>query len=90
MEAAEPAPAGPPVTPAGTPGGGSDEAPDGRPDPLAGFVPDPAARAELARRMSELAGLLDEAGDVLGEILENVQRGRDSAERSRGANRSST
>ncbi|MDQ1036561.1 hypothetical protein QFZ75_002977 [Streptomyces sp. V3I8] len=68
-------------------------------DPLAGFVPDPAARAELARRMSELAGLVEEAGDALGEILAEVQRvgdagdasrGRDSAERSRGASRSST
>ncbi|MFE7032465.1 hypothetical protein ACFU9Y_19325 [Streptomyces sp. NPDC057621] len=57
---------------------------------LVDFVPDPAVRAELARRMSELAGLVDEAGDALGEILQDVQRGFDSAERSRGVNRSST
>lgn len=59
-------------------------------DPLDGFVSDPAARAELARRTAELAGLVDEAGDVLGGILAEFQRGRDSAERNRGANRSST
>ncbi|WAU85310.1 hypothetical protein O1Q96_39785 [Streptomyces sp. Qhu-G9] len=68
----------------------SAEAPAGRTEPLADFVPDPAARAELARRMSELADLIDEAGDALGEILEDVQRGFDSAERSRGVKRSST
>ncbi len=85
-------------------------------DPLGAFVPDPAVRAELARRMSELADLVEEAGEALGEILAEVQRGtaadpadpaeaedggdggdgaeasrgRDSAERSRGASRSST
>ncbi|WP_328494377.1 hypothetical protein OHS59_17760 [Streptomyces sp. NBC_00414] len=64
--------------------------PDESAPALVDFVPDPAARAELARRMSELADLIDEAGDALGEILADVQRGFDSAERSRGVNRSST
>jgi hypothetical protein len=46
-------------------------------DPLGAFVPDPAVRAELARRMSELADLVEEAGEALGEILAEVRRGSD-------------
>ncbi|MEV0217962.1 hypothetical protein [Streptomyces sp. NPDC050704] len=57
---------------------------------LTDFVTDPAARVELARRMAELADLVEEAGEALGEILEGVQRGFDSAERNRGVNHSST
>jgi hypothetical protein len=49
---------------------------DEQADPLAGFVTDPGARAELARRMAELADLIEEAGEALGEILESVQRGQ--------------
>ncbi|MFC8200881.1 hypothetical protein ACFUTV_36620 [Streptomyces sp. NPDC057298] len=91
-ETPPPAAAGEPAgrEPSGEAPAGRSEAPAGRSEPLADFVPDPAARAELARRMSELADLIDEAGDALGEILEDVQRGFDSAERNRGVKRSST
>ncbi|GGX39034.1 hypothetical protein GCM10010515_01700 [Streptomyces fructofermentans] len=69
-----------PVPEAGGPAG---------PRPL-DFVDDPAVRAELARRMAELAELLDEAGEALGGILQDVRRGFDSAARSRGADGPST
>ncbi|MFE1795784.1 hypothetical protein ACFW9L_06405 [Streptomyces sp. NPDC059517] len=75
MESAEPSGRpGPEPADTGAPEGcGAAEVPE-RVEGLVDFVPDPAARAELARRMSELADLIDEAGDTLGEILQDVQR----------------
>ncbi|MGW6009941.1 hypothetical protein [Streptomyces sp. NPDC055210] len=69
----EPADTGAPEDGGAAERGGAAEVPE-RVEGLVDFVPDPAARAELARRMSELADLIDEAGDALGEILQDVQR----------------
>ncbi|WP_155589850.1 hypothetical protein [Streptomyces cavernae] len=41
---------------------------------LTDFVTDPAARRELARRIEEIADLVGEADDILGEILHGVRR----------------
>ncbi|TLS44557.1 hypothetical protein FE633_19845 [Streptomyces montanus] len=51
-------------------GGGGNDGGEG----LTDFVTDPAARAELARRMEELADLINEADEALGDILDSVQR----------------
>jgi hypothetical protein len=75
MESTEPTPAE--TEPAGAAPADAESADaDAQADPLTGFVTDPAARAELARRMTELADLIEEAGEALGEILEGVQRGQ--------------
>jgi len=38
------------------------------------FVTDPVVRRELVRRIDEIVGLVDEADDILGEILDGLRR----------------
>lgn len=50
-----------------------EESKDQNPEPP-DFVTDPAVRRELVRRIEEITGLIDEADDILGEILDGLRR----------------